>query len=96
MINMHNKSITTNSSYHLSLSDSLIAKFEIAEAMTVGNTKNAGEEGINKINNKEVKLNDGKVEGDINNGIEGRVKKKIQTEGIVERPHRNRENVFGS
>lgn len=57
-----------------------------------------GEEGIHKINknkdkNKEAKLNDGKVEGDINNGIEGRVKKKIQIEGIVERSNREWENL---
>lgn len=31
----------------------------------------------NKDKNKEEKLNDGKVEGDVNNGIEGRAKKKI-------------------
>ena len=64
--------------------------------------KSADEEGIHKINkhkdkNKEVKLKYGKevVEGDVNNGIERRVKKKIQIEGIVERSHRDWENVFG-
>lgn len=62
--------------------------------------KNADKEGIHNINknkekNKEEKLNDGKVEGDVNNGIEGRVKKKIQTKGIVERSYRDWENVFG-
>ena len=46
--------------------------------------KSAYEEGIHKINkdkdkNKEEKSNDGKVEGDVSNGIEGRIKKKIQT-----------------
>lgn len=97
---MHNESIITNNSCHLSLSNSLIAKFKIAEAMTVGDTENAGEEGIHKINknkdkNKEAKLNDGKVEGDVSNGIERRVKKKIQTKGIVERSYRDWENVFG-
>ena len=91
---MYNESMITNNSCHLSLSNSLIAKFKIAEAMTVGDTENAGEEGIHKINknkdkNKEAKLKYGKegVEGDVNNGIEGRVKKKIQTEGVVERSH---------
>jgi len=57
--------------------------------------KSADEEGthsIHKINNKnkEAKLNGYKVEGDINNGIEGRIKKKIQTEGIIEGSHRDR------
>lgn len=106
---MHNESIITNNSCHLSLSNSLIAKFKIAEAMTVGDTENAGEEGIHKINknkdkNKEaklkiceaqLKLSKEGVEGDVSNGIERRVKKKIQTKGIVERSYRDWENVFG-
>ena len=126
--------------YHLLISNPLgIVKFQIAVAMTVGESgcrrkptgeptksaarlreiatggamtreigdcdqlhvrfrdiyhflKSADEEGIHKINkNKEEKLKYGKgVEGDINNGIERRVKKKIQIEGVVERSHRVR------
>ena len=44
-----------------------------------------------KGKNKEEKINDGKVEGDISNGIEGRIKKEIQTESIVERSYWDRE-----
>ena len=128
--------ITTNDDYFALLSLDIhngerkeyhllgIVKFEIAVAMTVGESrlreiatggamtreigdcdqlhvrfrdiyhflKSADEEGIHKINkNKEEKLKYGKgVEGDINNGIERRVKKKIQIEGVVERSHRVR------
>lgn len=46
------------------------------------------ENGRNK--NKEEKLNEVKVEGDVNNGIEGRIKKEIQVKDIVERCNRER------
>ena len=56
----------------------------------------SNKEGIHKINkNKEAKLNDGRVEGDVNNGIERRTKEEIQTKGVVERSHGDWENVFG-
>ena len=98
---MYNESMITNNSCHLSLSNSLIAKFKIAEAIIVGDTENADEESIHKINknkdkNKEaklkiceiqLKLSKEGVEGDVNNGIEGRIKEEIQTEGVVERSH---------
>lgn len=45
---------------------------------------------------KEEKLHESKVEGDVNNGIEGRTKKEIQTEGVIERSHWIRENLHGS
>lgn len=59
--------------------------------------KNDGNNNLNiNKDKKEAKLNDGKVEGDIKHGVEGRIKKEIQTKGIVERPNRDWENVFGS
>ena len=91
--------------YHLSISYPLgIAKFETASVMAreiLGDCDqlNVGFRGIyvdihktnqDKGKNKEEKINDGKVEGDVNNGIERRIKEEIQTEGVIERSNRYR------
>lgn len=78
--------------------DKLDVRFKGVYHFVKSADESADDDGIHKINkNKEEKLKYGKVvEGDVNNGIEGRTKKEIQTEGIVERCHRNWENIFGS